>query len=158
MKARLSYSNLLHGEVVYANIVISDNNIYDTTNKVMNNTLIDCITKIDESSTFKVISEYTSIEEYFNTEFQNNIDLDTISIYTTDTKIPFFKLEKTEKDNQIAYKYIVSLTTYNGESFSTSFIIEKPEQLKQSISRTIDMLSAYDEFKSYRYALSELDL
>lgn len=114
----------------------------------------DFIYKIDDSNKLNVKTEYSSIDEYFNSSYQNDAKLDTLIICTTDTKIPIIKLEKIEKDKQLKYKFIVDLTTENEDHFLIQSFIETKEQLSQKLTQTVDALNQYPEFSKYADDLS----
>ena len=114
----------------------------------------DFIYKIDDSNKLNVKTEYSSIDEYFNSSYQNDTKLDTLIICTIDTKIPIIKLEKIEKDEQLKYKFIVDLTTENEDHFLIQSFIETKDQLSQKLTQTVDALNQYPEFSKYADDLS----
>ena len=109
----------------------------------------DFVYKVDDSNKLNIKTDYDSIDEFFDSDFQNNIKLDTLVICSIDTKIPLIKLEKVEKENKLNYRFIVDITIDNGDNFSIKSTIETQEQLSQKLEQTIEALKQYPEFSKY---------
>ena len=104
--------------------------------------LKDFIYKIDDSSKLKLQYDYDSVDEFFNAETDVNLYMTVIAV---DTKETLFKLERSDK----GCKYIVDLTTEDGENFSIKSFIKTKEDLTKLISNTIDALSNFPQFSKY---------
>lgn len=122
-----------------------DKDTKSTDNKIIE----DFIYKVDESNKLEVQTEYNSIDEFFESSFQNDVKLDTLVIYTVDTKIPIIKLEKSKIAEKTNYRFIVDITLENGDIFMIKSSITTQEQLNQKLEQTIDALRNYPEFIKY---------
>lgn len=109
----------------------------------------DFIYRIDDSNKLRVQSQYDSIDVFFDAPMANDSSLDTLIIYTVDTKIPLVKLEKVEREDRINYAFIVDITNEYGDSFSFKSTISSKDQLKSLVKKTIDALSQYEKFNKY---------
>ncbi len=107
------------------------------------------IHKVNELDSLKVQTEYDSINEFFNSDFQDDIKLDTLVICTAYTKTPLIKLVK----NKNCYEFIVDITTEDKDNFSFKSFIETRDQLYQKINQTIEALKQYSKFHNYVIAL-----
>ena len=109
----------------------------------------DFIHKIDDSNKLTVQSQFDSIDEFFSTEIEDDVKMNTLVICAIDTKMPLFKVEKSKSDNQIDYKFIVDITTDRGEHFNIEAFIQSQEQLNKLIQQTVDALNLYEQFSKY---------
>ncbi len=109
----------------------------------------DFIYKVDDSNKIMAQTEYDSVDEFFNEPIANDIKLDTLVIYTIDTKEPLIKLQKVETDNKTEFKFIVDITNEDGDDFRFRSIIKSQEQLNQLIQQTIEALKLYPKFSKY---------
>lgn len=125
--------------------------VHDDSTKVAQ----DFIYKIDDSDKLNVKTEYSSIDEYFNSDYQNDIKLDTLIIGTVDTKISLIKIEKVEIESKTEFKFIVDITNEKGSNFSFKSVIKDAEQLNSLVTQTIEALNAYPEFTKYVDALAD---
>ena len=140
---------------VYNNDKVANSNIINKNNCKLTTVIQDFIYNIDDSNKFNVKIEYSSIDEYFSSSYQNDTKLDTLIICTADTKIPIIKLEKIEKDEQLKYKLIVDLTIENKELFSIQTVIETKARLSRKVLQMIESLDAYPEFAKYTNDLAD---
>ena len=115
----------------------------------------DFIYKVDDSNKLEVYTGYNSIEEFFNSDVEDDNDLNTLVICSVDTKLPLIKLEKIEKENKLNYRFIVDITIDNGDNFSIKSTIETQEQLSQKLKQTVEALKQYPEFSKYANDLEE---
>lgn len=109
----------------------------------------DFIYKINDSNKLTVLSQYESINEFFNSEIDNDTKINTLVICAVDTKEPLFKVEKLNFNNQINYKFIVEITTDKGDDFIVRSIIQSQDQLNKLIQQTVDALNLYEQFNKY---------
>ena len=107
----------------------------------------DFVYKIDESNKLSAQTEYDSIEEYFESNFTNDIKLDTLIICTADTKISLIKLEKLQ--SEIDYKFIVDITLNDEDNFTITATIKAREQLNKLIEQVINILNQDQELSKY---------
>lgn len=108
----------------------------------------DFIYKIDVSNKLEVQTQYDSIDEFFDSDVEDDIKMNTLIIYSIDTKIPLFKIEKIEND-KTEYKFIVDITNEQGDDFIVRTIIKSKDQLDKLIQQTIEALNAYPQFSKY---------
>lgn len=113
--------------------------------------LKDFIYKIDDSPKLKVESSYDSIDEFFNDSMSNSnaSDFNELIICTVDTKQPIIKIQKTVKEDKTDFKFIVDITTEDGDSFVIKTTIKSKEQLNSKIQETVESLRAQKEFNKY---------
>ena len=109
----------------------------------------DFIYKIDNSNKLEVETKYDSIDEFFNANIENNDDFNILVICSVDTKIPLIKLEKSNNDGQMNYKFIVDITSENEDRFMIKSIIKDKDQLNALISQTVEALRLYPQFTKY---------
>ena len=109
----------------------------------------DFIYKIDDSNKIVIQTEYDSIDEFFNESVTNDIKLDTLVICTVDTKEPLFKVQKINNDDNKTFKFIVEITSNEGDDFVIRSIIKSQEHLNELIQQTIDSLRNYPQFSKY---------
>jgi hypothetical protein len=109
----------------------------------------DFIYIVNDSNKLNIKTEYNSVDEFFNAPITNDIKLNTLVIYTVDTKMPLIKLEKIETENKLNYRFIVDISIDNGDNFSIKSTIKTQEQLNQKLEQTIEALKQYPEFSKY---------
>lgn len=109
----------------------------------------------DNSNKLTINSDYDSIDEFFSEKYQDNPKLDTMSIIAIDTKEPLIKIEKTKTAEDIRYKFIVDITTEDGEGFSVKCFIDNKSQLNNLIKQTVENLKSYPQFSKYADDLEE---
>lgn len=110
----------------------------------------DFIYRINENSNKLTInSDYDSIDEFFSEKYQGNPKLDTMCIVAIDTKEPLIKIEKTKTAEDTQYKFIVDITTEDGEGFSVKCFIDNKSQLDNLIKQTVENLKSYPQFSKY---------
>ena len=126
-----------------------DKCVLDHKNSQVKEITKDFIYKIDDSNKLIVQSQYESIDEFFNSEIDNDAKMNTLAICTVDTKEPLFKVEKLNFNNQTNYKFIVEITTDKGDDFRVSAIIQSQDQLNKLIQQTVDALNLYEQFRKY---------
>jgi len=140
---------------IYGNAIVNNNVHFSgkytgeeyTSN--LNEVVQDFIYKVDDSNKIMAQTEYDSVDEFFNEPIANDIKLDTLVIYTIDTKEPLIKLQKVETDNKTEFKFIVDITNEDGDDFRFRSIIKSQEQLNQLIQQTIEALKLYPKFSKY---------
>lgn len=116
----------------------------------------DFIYRINENSNKLTInSEYDNIDEFFSEKYQGNPKLDTMCIIAIDTKEPIIKIEKTKIAEDTRYKFIVDITTEDGEGFSVKCFIDNKSQLDNLIKQTVENLKSYPQFSKYADDLEE---
>ena len=116
----------------------------------------DFIYRINENSNKLTInSNYNSIDEFFSEKYQGNPKLDTMCIIAIDTKEPLIKIEKTKIAEDTRYKFIVDITTEDGEGFSVKCFIDNKFQLDNLIKQTVENLKSYSQFSKYADDLEE---
>lgn len=143
-----------HRDAEYYDDYIKNENITFVDNTVKK-VVQDFIYKIDDSNKLEVYTGYNSIEEFFNSDVEDDDDLNMLVICSVDTKLPLIKLEKIEKENKLNYRFIVDITTGSGDNFSIKSTIETHEQLNQKLKQTIEALKQYPEFNKYADDLEE---
>ena len=110
----------------------------------------DFIYRINENSNKLTInSDYDNIDEFFSEKYQGNPKLDTMCIIAIDTKEPIIKIEKTKTAEATRYKFIVDITTEDGEGFSVKCFIDNKSQLDSLIKQTVENLKSYPQFSKY---------
>lgn len=110
----------------------------------------DFIYRINENSNKLTInSDYDNIDEFFSEKYQGNPKLDTMCIVAVDTKEPLIKIEKTKTAEDTRYKFIVDITTEDGEGFSVKCFIDNKSQLNNLIKQTVENLKSYPQFSKY---------
>lgn len=116
----------------------------------------DFIYRINENSNKLTInSDYDNIDEFFSEKYQGNPKLDTMCIIAIDTKEPIIKIEKTKTAEATRYKFIVDITTEDGEGFSVKCFIDNKSQLDNLIKQTVENLKSYPQFSKYADDLEE---
>ena len=116
----------------------------------------DFIYRINENSNKLTInSDYDSIDEFFSEKYKGNPKLDTMCIIAIDTKEPLIKIEKTKIAEDTRYKFIVDITTEDGEGFSVKCFIDNKSQLDNLIKQTVENLKSYPQFSKYADDLEE---
>lgn len=115
----------------------------------------DFIYKIDNSNKIIAQTEYDSIDEFFNESVTNDIKLNTLVICTVDTKEPLFKVQKINNDSNKTFKFIVEITSNEGDDFVIRSIIKSQEHLNELIQQTIDSLRNYPQFNKYADTLED---
>ena len=116
----------------------------------------DFIYHINENSNKLTInSDYDNIDEFFSEKYQGNPKLDTMCIIAIDTKEPLIKIEKTKIAEDTRYKFIVDITTEDGEGFSVKCFIDNKSQLDNLIKQTVENLKSYPQFSKYADDLEE---
>lgn len=129
---------------------------YDTDGVAADNKFMkDFICKVDDLNKFKVKTGYDSIEEFFNSDVEDDDDLDTIEIYAVDMDEPLIKLIKYDTNNSTIYKFIIDITTEDEEQFIVKTNIENQVQLNQKIKQTIEALKQYPQFSKYTNILED---
>lgn len=106
------------------------------------------IYKIDASNKLEVQTQYDSIDEFFDSDVEDDIKMNTLIIYSIDTKIPLFKIEQIKVNEETNYKFIIDITNEN-DNFSIKSIIQTQEQLNKLIEQTVDALNSYPQFVKY---------
>lgn len=135
----------------------------DEVNKETVKVVQDFIYKINDSNKLEVLTECSSLDIFFSKRNIYHYELDepdTLVIRTADTKIKLFRIEKYLKDEQstgekIAFRFIVDITTEDGETFNTKFNLVTQEQLDNAIEKTIEALKIYPQFCKYVDILEE---
>ena len=115
----------------------------------------DFIYKVNDSSKLTTQTEYSSIDEFFDTSIEDDIKLDTLVICSVDTKEPLIKLQKVKADNKTEFKFIVEITNEDSDDFIFRSIIKSQDQLNQLIQKTIEALRLYPKFNKYADDLEE---
>lgn len=105
--------------------------------------LKDFIYKVDDSSKLRTVSNYDSIDEFFDVEIVGSPIY--VSIVSVDTKETIAKIER----SKAGCKFIVELTNSNGEEFIIRSIIKDKESLNKLIEQTVEALNAYPQFAKY---------
>ena len=126
----------------------------DSSNNELKEIVQDFIYKVDDSSKLTAQTGYDSIDDFFNDPMTNDLYLDTLTIYTVDTKEPLIKLQKVEVEDETEFKFIVEITNEDGDDFRFRSIIKSQEHLNQLIQRTVEALKQYPEFNRYTDDLS----
>lgn len=135
----------------------------DEVNKETVKVVQDFIYKINDSDKLEVLTDHSSLDIFFSKRniYHYEIDEpDTLVIRTTDTKIELFRIEKYLKDRhstgeKIAFRFIVNITTEDGETFNTKFNLVTQEQLNNALKKTIEALKIYPQFCKYADNLEE---
>ena len=126
-----------------------DKGVLDHKDSSVEKAIKDFIYKIDDSNKLDVQTQYESIDEFFDSGIEDDIKTNTLVIYTVETKMPLFKIEKNTINEKINYKFIIDITNENNDNFSIKSTIETQEQLNQKLEQTIEALKQYPEFSKY---------
>ena len=118
----------------------------------LNEVIQDFIYKVDDSNKITAQTEYDSIDEFFDEPITNDINLDTLVICTVDTKEPLVKVQKIDNNT---FKFIVEITSNEGDDFIIRSIIKSQEHLNELIQQTMDSLRNYPQFSKYADTLEE---
>ena len=161
------YSNFGNSEIYgdvkitsgeYADVKISCEEDLLKYNELKSHALHDCelkkaiqdfIYKVDDSNKLTTQTEYDSVDEFFSEPIANDVKLDTLIICAVDTKEPLIKLQKVKVENKTKFKFIVEITTKDGDDFVFRSIIKSQDQLNQLVQKTIDALRLYSKFNKY---------
>lgn len=112
--------------------------------------LKDFVYKINDSNTLKVESSYESVEAFFNDSSKESYESnEALIILAVDTKVPLIKIEKSIKDENQVYKFIVDITNDDGDRFLVNSIISSKEKFNQLLESTINALNGYSQFSKY---------
>ena len=121
--------------------------VLDNGNSPVEKAIKNFIYKIDESNKLEAQFQYDSIDEFFYAPISDN-KMNTLAIYSIDTKILLFEIEKVQNEI-VEYKFIVDITTDRNENFSIKTFIQSREQLNKLIEQTIEALKLYSQFNKY---------
>ena len=123
----------------------------------INTTLKRFINDVENTNTLQVVTNYDSIDAFFEDDsddsYSNN---EYIDIITADTKLTLIRLEKQNIDNKKVYKFIVDITTDNGDTFNTKTIFYTEDKFSALISSTVNSLKDLDFALFYKY-MDELE-
>lgn len=109
----------------------------------------DFIYKIDESNKLDVQTQYDSIDEFFDSDVENDLKMNILVVCSVNSKISLFKIEKVKVNEETNYKFIIDITNENNDNFSIKSTIQSQEQLNKLIEQTIDALNSYPQFAKY---------
>ena len=111
-----------------------------------NDKLSDFIYKVDETKTLKVITNYSSIQEYFEAEYEDHDDLDIIAIGIEE---PIITMHKVKKNDEIYYSFHVDIVSDNGNSFITHTTFKTSDEFRNLLIKTIDYIKDFKGFEKY---------
>ena len=101
---------------------------------------------IDKYTKFKIITEYNSTEDYFNSDVDEDNNLNIITIYDTSENCEVVKLIKFKENNSIKVKYIADIIQNNKNIYSCNIVIEGYSQLIEWINEVIQALEERSQF------------
>lgn len=107
----------------------------------------DFVYKINESKTLKVESDYSSIDEFFDSEF---ISGDSIAIKAVNLDLTIITIEKVIVDEEEVFKFIVDISTDENDEFKIKTTFDTQEKFRSLLVSTVNALKEYKEF--YKYA------
>lgn len=117
-------------------------------NNEIDEQLKDFIYKIDDSQTLKVESNYSSIDEFFDSDFESG---DNLTIKAVNADITLITIEKVLLNSDTeAFKFIVDISNENDDEFTVKTTFDSQEKFKSLLEATINALKEYKEF--YKYA------
>ena len=120
----------------------TNKNIQDT----VKDTLEDFIYTINDSNKLSIVSKYESINEFFQSNFENDSEF---TIICSDTKKPLITISKDIKNNKDVYIFKVNITTDDDDSFNMKTVFNTAEQFNNLLSTTISALKDYKIFYKY---------
>ena len=113
------------------------------------------IDKVNNSNKLTVKTEYDSIDEFFMTPITNNIETDTLIIYTVNTKEPLIRLQKIKVEDQVEFKFIIDITNKDGDDIIFRSMIKSQTQFDQLLRQAVELLEDNPKFSEYGYELEE---
>ena len=111
-----------------------------------NDKLSDFIYKVDETKTLKVVTNYSSIQEYFEAKYEDHDDLDIIAI---EIEEPIITMHKVKKNDELYYSFHVDIVSNSGDSFITHTTFKTIDEFRNLLIKTIDYIKDFKGFEKY---------
>ncbi len=111
-----------------------------------NDKLSDFIYKVDETKTLKVATNYSSIQEYFEAEYEDHDDLNIIAIGIEE---PIITMHKVKRNDELCYSFHVDIVSDSGDSFITHTTFKTSDEFRNLLIKTIDYIKDFKGFEKY---------
>lgn len=112
--------------------------------------LKDFIYKIDDSSKLDIQTNYDSVDAFFeDNSTESYSEHECIKVISIDTNVPLVKLEKTQVNDKNVFRFIVDITSKDGDDYIVRSVIDSKDKFDQLLKSTVDALKSYSQFSKY---------
>lgn len=107
----------------------------------------DFILALNRSSKLKIQSS-SDVDDFFSQSISED-DIEDLVVCAADTKMPIFRIQKTEYDGKTHFKLIATIATEYDDSFTINEEIDSKGKLDTKVREIADFLFDQQEFSQY---------